>query len=252
MGAGDRAGSRGRAPRRPGVRGRARARARRDAARPRPRPPRSAARRGDREPLLASGRGVRGGVERQRDRHERHGERQVAVVQPARARRDRARSEAARALPLPDQGAGPGPGAQAVAARPPSFATRSTTATRRRTTGPRSGGAPTSCSPTRTCSTSACCPHHKQWGDFLANLGWVVVDEAHTYRGVFGSHVANVFRRLRRVCRLYGADPRFVCTSATIANPVELAERLCGDGFALVDGDGARTPRGGSRCGTRR
>ena len=82
-------------------------------------------------------------------------------------------------------------------------------------------------------------PHHKQWGDFLANLGWVVVDEAHTYRGVFGSHVANVFRRLRRVCRLYGADPRFVCTSATIANPVELAERLCGDGFALVDGDGA-------------
>ena len=82
-------------------------------------------------------------------------------------------------------------------------------------------------------------PHHKQWGDFLANLGWVVVDEAHTYRGVFGSHVANVLRRLRRVCRLYGADPRFVCTSATIANPVELAERLCGDGFELVDADGA-------------
>ena len=90
-------------------------------------------------------------------------------------------------------------------------------------------------------------PHHKQWGDFLANLGWVVVDEAHTYRGVFGSHVANVLRRLRRVARLYGADPRFVCASATIANPTELAERLCGGEFTLVDGDGA--PRAGRRIG---
>ena len=68
-------------------------------------------------------------------------------------------------------------------------------------------------------------PHHKRWGDFLASLRWVVVDEAHTYRGVFGSHVANVLRRLRRVARLYGSEPRFVCASATIANPVELAER---------------------------
>ncbi|HEX3292461.1 MAG TPA: DEAD/DEAH box helicase, partial [Solirubrobacterales bacterium] len=62
-------------------------------------------------------------------------------------------------------------------------------------------------------------PHHKRWGDFIANLGWVVVDEAHTYRGVFGSHVANVLRRLRRVARLYGAEPRFILASATIANP---------------------------------
>ena len=62
-------------------------------------------------------------------------------------------------------------------------------------------------------------PHHRQWGDFLANLGWVVVDEAHTYRGVFGSHVANVLRRLRRVARAYGAEPRFLLASATIANP---------------------------------
>ncbi len=68
-------------------------------------------------------------------------------------------------------------------------------------------------------------PNHKSWGDFLANLGWVVVDEAHTYRGVFGSHVANVLRRLRRVARAYGAEPRFLLASATIANPVELAER---------------------------
>ena len=90
-------------------------------------------------------------------------------------------------------------------------------------------------------------PHHKGWGDFLASLGWVVVDEAHTYRGVFGSHVANVLRRLRRVASLYGASPRFVLASATIANPVELAERLVGEPFRLVDSDGA--PRAGRRIG---
>ena len=86
-------------------------------------------------------------------------------------------------------------------------------------------------------------PHHKRWGDFIANLGWVVVDEAHTYRGVFGSHVANVLRRLRRVARLYGAEPRFLMASATIANPRELAERLTGLSFELLDDDGA--PRAG-------
>jgi DEAD/DEAH box helicase domain-containing protein len=82
-------------------------------------------------------------------------------------------------------------------------------------------------------------PNHRSWGDFLANLGWVVVDEAHTYRGVFGSHVANVLRRLRRVARAYGSEPRFLLASATIANPVELAERLVGVPFELVDDDGA-------------
>ena len=86
-------------------------------------------------------------------------------------------------------------------------------------------------------------PHHKSWGDFIANLGWVVVDEAHTYRGVFGSHVANVLRRLRRVARAYGAEPRFLLASATIANPLELAERLVGAPFELIDDDGA--PRAG-------
>jgi DEAD/DEAH box helicase domain-containing protein len=86
-------------------------------------------------------------------------------------------------------------------------------------------------------------PNHKSWGDFLANLGWVVVDEAHTYRGVFGSHVANVLRRLRRVARAYGSEPRFLLASATIANPVELAERLVGEPFELIDDDGA--PRSG-------
>ena len=86
-------------------------------------------------------------------------------------------------------------------------------------------------------------PHHRGWGDFFANLGWVVVDEAHTYRGVFGSHVANVLRRLRRIARYYGAEPRFLLASATIANPVELAERLVGTPFELIDDDGA--PRAG-------
>ena len=82
-------------------------------------------------------------------------------------------------------------------------------------------------------------PNHRSWGDLLANLAWVVVDEAHTYRGVFGSHVANVLRRLRRLARAYGSEPRFVLTSATIANPIELAERLTGLDFLLVDRDGA-------------
>jgi len=83
-------------------------------------------------------------------------------------------------------------------------------------------------------------PHHKGWGDFLSNLEFVVVDEAHTYRGVFGSHVANVLRRLRRVCRLYGSDPRFILTSATIANPGELAERLVGRPVCVVGSDTAQ------------
>jgi DEAD/DEAH box helicase domain-containing protein len=82
-------------------------------------------------------------------------------------------------------------------------------------------------------------PNHRSWGDLLANLAWVVVDEAHVYRGVFGSHVANVLRRLRRLARAYGAEPRFVLTSATIANPVQLAEGLTGLEMQLVDHDGA-------------
>jgi DEAD/DEAH box helicase domain-containing protein len=82
-------------------------------------------------------------------------------------------------------------------------------------------------------------PHHRQWGDVLANLAWIVVDEAHVYRGVFGSHVANVLRRLHRVARAYGTEPRFLLASATIANPVDLAERLTGLDVRLVDRDGA-------------
>jgi DEAD/DEAH box helicase domain-containing protein len=86
-------------------------------------------------------------------------------------------------------------------------------------------------------------PHHPAWGDLLANLAFVVVDEAHVYRGVFGSHVANVLRRLRRAAAIHGTEPRFLLASATIANPVELAEELTGlDDFQLVDGDGAPRP----------
>jgi DEAD/DEAH box helicase domain-containing protein len=89
-------------------------------------------------------------------------------------------------------------------------------------------------------------PHHATWGDLFANLAFVVVDEAHVYRGVFGSHVANVLRRLRRVARIHGTEPRFLLASATIANPLELAERLTGiDGFRLIDDDAA--PRAARR-----
>src|SRR5919108_1122252 len=83
-------------------------------------------------------------------------------------------------------------------------------------------------------------PNHPAWGDFFANLAVVVVDEAHVYRGVFGSHVANVLRRLRRVAEAYGTAPRFLLASATVANPGELAERLTGlDGVTVLDRDGA-------------
>jgi DEAD/DEAH box helicase domain-containing protein len=85
-------------------------------------------------------------------------------------------------------------------------------------------------------------PHHPRWAKLFENLRYVVVDELHAYRGVFGSHLANVFRRLRRVCRHYGSDPLFICSSATIANPRQLAERLADRDFALVDRSGA--PRG--------
>ncbi|OPZ47145.1 MAG: ATP-dependent DNA helicase RecQ [Actinobacteria bacterium ADurb.BinA094] len=85
-------------------------------------------------------------------------------------------------------------------------------------------------------------PAHERWAEFLHRLRYVVLDEAHVYRGVFGSHVAQVIRRLRRVCRRYGADPQFVLTSATIADPGEFARRLVGLPFAVVDEDQAPHP----------
>jgi DEAD/DEAH box helicase domain-containing protein len=82
-------------------------------------------------------------------------------------------------------------------------------------------------------------PHHDRWGDVLANLAYVVVDEAHVYRGVFGSHVGNVLRRLRRLARVYGADPQFLLASATIANPAQLGRSLVGVDFTVVEDDAA-------------
>ena len=82
-------------------------------------------------------------------------------------------------------------------------------------------------------------PHHDRWGDVLANLEYVVVDEAHVYRGVFGSHVGNVLRRLRRLAAVYGSEPQFLLASATIANPAELAASLTGLDVTVVSGDSA-------------
>ena len=82
-------------------------------------------------------------------------------------------------------------------------------------------------------------PHHDRWGDVLSNLRYVVVDEAHVYRGVFGSHVGNVLRRLRRLARVYGAEPQFLLASATIANPGELAQSLLGVDVTVVGTDAA-------------
>lgn len=82
-------------------------------------------------------------------------------------------------------------------------------------------------------------PHHTKWVALFENLRFVVIDELHTYRGVFGSHVANVIRRLKRICQFYGSNPQFICTSATIANPKELAETLTGCRMTLIDQNGA-------------
>ncbi len=86
-------------------------------------------------------------------------------------------------------------------------------------------------------------PNHQSWVGLLRHLRYVVIDEAHAYRGVFGSHVACVMRRLRRLCDLYGSKPQFICSSATIANPGEHAEGLVGLPFEVVDDEGS--PRGG-------
>jgi len=86
---------------------------------------------------------------------------------------------------------------------------------------------------------TAILPHHTKWLRLFENLRYVVIDELHQYRGVFGSHVANVIRRLRRICAFYGSDPQFICTSATIGNPQEHAARLVGAPVRLIDDSGA-------------
>ncbi|MGJ9381624.1 DEAD/DEAH box helicase [Salipaludibacillus sp. CF4.18] len=89
---------------------------------------------------------------------------------------------------------------------------------------------------------AAILPHHTKWISLFENLETVVIDELHTYRGVFGSHVANVIRRLKRICAYYGSKPTFICTSATIANPKELSSELIGEPVQLIDNNGA--PKG--------
>jgi DEAD/DEAH box helicase domain-containing protein len=90
---------------------------------------------------------------------------------------------------------------------------------------------------------SAILPHHTKWVSLFENLKYVVIDELHIYRGVFGSHVSNVIRRLKRICNYYGSDPVFICTSATIANPLELAEGLTEKDMVLIDNNGAPSGR---------
>lgn len=90
---------------------------------------------------------------------------------------------------------------------------------------------------------AAILPHHTKWFRLFENLQYVVIDELHTYRGLFGSHVANVIRRLRRICRHYGSDPIFICASASIANPRALAERLIEAPVEVIDDNGAPSGR---------
>jgi DEAD/DEAH box helicase domain-containing protein len=85
-------------------------------------------------------------------------------------------------------------------------------------------------------------PHHTKWARYFENLRYIVIDELHYYRGVYGSHFANLLRRLRRICEFYNSRPQFICCSATIANPRELAQGLTGESFELVERNGA--PRG--------
>ena len=87
-------------------------------------------------------------------------------------------------------------------------------------------------------------PYHPGWRTLFSNLQFVVLDEMHTYRGIFGSHVANVLRRLLRICQFYGSSPQFICCSATIANPKEHAERLVERPFTLVDESSNGAPSG--------
>lgn len=82
-------------------------------------------------------------------------------------------------------------------------------------------------------------PHHTKWIKLFENLKFVVIDEVHQYRGVFGSHLANIIRRLRRICSFYGSSPQFICCSATIANPAELAGKITGSDIKLIDNNGA-------------
>ena len=93
-------------------------------------------------------------------------------------------------------------------------------------------------------------PNHAAWSRVLRHLKYIIVDEAHTYRGIFGSHVAEVMRRLRRICRFYGANPQFILSSATISNPGELAQKIAGLPFEIVETTARPTALKASFSGT--
>ena len=179
------------------------------------------------------GGGDRGGP-RRRGRRGRDPDRvgQDAVLRAAHPAGARRRPGVAGAPPVPDQGARPGPGdrvRRAVPRRPACTSRRRpTTATRRRRSG-RPSGAPGQVVATNPDMLhSAILPHHTKWFQLFEQLRYIVIDELHTYRGVFGGHVANVLRRLLRICAHYGSHPVIVCCSATIGNPGELASALIG------------------------
>ncbi len=175
------------------------------------------------------------------DRHHRHRLGQVAVLPAADARGAHRRSQSPRAVPLSDQGARPGPGPCAhrfglAKELRPAIYDGDTPRQERSQIRKRSNLVITNPDMLHI----GILPHHDAWGDLFSNLAVVVVDEAHVYRGVFGSHVANVLRRLRRAAAIHGTAPRFLLASATIANPVDLAQTLTGlTEFALIDADGA-------------
>ena len=170
----------------------------------------------------------------------------------SRSRRARGRAEEARDLPLPDEGARPGPAALATDLKvprvKPAIYDGDTEAERRWQIRKWSNLVLSNPDMLHV----GVLPHHDRWGDVLSNLAYVVVDEAHVYRGVFGSHVGNVLRRLRRLARVYGADPQFLFASATIANPGELARSLTGLDVTVSRTTPHRVPSGRSRSGTRR
>ena len=145
--------------------------------------------------------------------------RQDALLQPAGAAVAGRAAGGAHPLSVPDQGAGAGPARRAGERWPsrcPRCACSPTTATRPRTPGAPCGRARTWCSPTPTCCTRASCRTTRSGRRLFQNLRFVVIDELHAYRGVFGSHLANVLRRLKRICAHYGSTPQFIMASATI------------------------------------
>ena len=197
--------------------------------------------RGHRAAVVAPGRGDPRGVGRADDRHHRHGVGQVAVLpapdarRPVLATRAPARSTSTRRRRSPRTRRARSTRSASTARGP-----RSTTATRRASSARRSGATRNVVLTNPDMLHLGILPNHPAWANFFSNLAVVVVDEAHVYRGVFGSHVGNVLRRLRRIAGAYGTEPRFLLASATIANPGELAERLTGlEDFTVIERDGS-------------